>query len=144
MSSKASSSLGVGISSLLVIFIILCLTTFASLSAVSSAADYRLAQKTASVISDYYLAESTGERELARLAQSLKEGSLTPDGLLTLGWTSGGDGVLTRSVPIGSTQALQISVNIGTGSPQVLRWQVENTTLWVPDDELQLWAGPDA
>lgn len=64
MNKKSQNILNIGTSSLLVIFIILCLVTFATLSVVSANADYKLSQTLDSRTKDYYLASNQAERIL--------------------------------------------------------------------------------
>lgn len=69
--SGISFSNGIGSSSLLVIFIILCLVSFATLSIVSANADYRLSNKVLERTTAYYEASNQAERQLAELHQTL-------------------------------------------------------------------------
>ena len=64
--------LGVGTSSILLIFVLLCMITFAVLSLVSSRSDYRLSQKTRST-QDYYEAENKANDILLTIDQCLEE-----------------------------------------------------------------------
>lgn len=50
MKNKHQLPIGIGISSILSIFVILCLLTFAVLSLVSANADYKLVKKTALIL----------------------------------------------------------------------------------------------
>lgn len=65
----------VGISSLLVIFAVLCLTVFALLSVSTVQAQLRLAESTRSAITGYYRADAEAEEILAKLrAGEISEG----------------------------------------------------------------------
>ena len=61
-------SLSLGGATILVIFIVLCLLTFASLSLVSAFSDLSLSEKTAQRTTDYYAAVSQAHQELAQMA----------------------------------------------------------------------------
>lgn len=50
MKNKHQLPIGIGISSILLIFVILCLLTFAVLSLVSANADYKLVKKTVLIL----------------------------------------------------------------------------------------------
>ena len=65
--------LGVGTSSILLIFVLLCMITFAVLSLVSARSDYRLSQKNAEHIQDYYQAENKANEILLTIDQCLEE-----------------------------------------------------------------------
>ena len=67
---KHSFGLSIGSSSILMVFVVLCLTTFATLSLVSANADYKLSRKTADAA--YYALDAAGERMLSDLADLLK------------------------------------------------------------------------
>ena len=62
-----NTGIGVGGTSILAIFVVLCLVTLASLSLVSAQADYGLAKKTAEAAQEYYAADAQAERQLACL-----------------------------------------------------------------------------
>lgn len=65
--------INVGTSSILVVFVILCLTTFAALSLVSADADYRLAERSALASTRYYTADAQAEDVLASLDFILRD-----------------------------------------------------------------------
>ncbi len=69
---KRSFGLSIGSSSILMVFVVLCLTTFATLSLVSANADYKLSRKTADAAAAYYALDTAGERMLSDLADLLK------------------------------------------------------------------------
>lgn len=64
MNKKKTPFFSAGISLILLVFILLCLLTFAVLSLTSANADLRLSKKTAERISEYYAAESAAGRIL--------------------------------------------------------------------------------
>lgn len=67
MNKKSHAVLSIGTSSVLVVFILLSLVTFATLSIVSANADYILTRKTADRVSDYYEANNAAEATLSRI-----------------------------------------------------------------------------
>ncbi len=69
--SGLSFSSGIGSSSLLVIFVILCLVSFATLSIVSANADYKLSKKVLDRTCAYYTAEGQAQAALAALDAEL-------------------------------------------------------------------------
>ena len=56
-----------GVSSLLIIFSVLCLTVFAILSVSTASAGSRLSEKAAQSVTDYYAADSRAEKTIAAL-----------------------------------------------------------------------------
>ena len=65
--------LPIGGPSLLMAFILLCLTVFASISFMSADRDFKLSQKTAETLTQYYAADNKAEEILAEIGTSLKE-----------------------------------------------------------------------
>lgn len=63
----------VGTSSILIIFILLCLVTFATLSVVSARADYILSEKSAATVTAYYTACNQAETCLAGIDGALQK-----------------------------------------------------------------------
>jgi len=72
MKSK-SQNINIGSSSILMIFVILCLICFASLSLVSSTSDYKLSKNLQEKTTAYYNACNKAESSLASIDQSLQE-----------------------------------------------------------------------
>jgi hypothetical protein len=120
-----------GGSSLLVIFAVLCLTIFALLGLATVQADGRLSDKTAQAVTDYYAADTQAETILAQLRQGQ-----VPEGV-----TAEGD-TYTYSVPVGDTQALEVTLTRQSDGSFVIRqWQTRSTTDWVPGEDLGVWLG---
>ena len=70
---KQEFKLNIGTASLLLVFIVLCLVTFATLSIVSSNADYKLSKKVAERTTAYYEACNTAQDNLAALDTTLRK-----------------------------------------------------------------------
>ena len=120
----------VGLSSLLVIFAVLCLTVFTLLSVSTVSAHKRLAQSSRQTIIGYYQADSQAEEILARLRS----------GEVPQGVTREGD-QYTYSCPISDTQTLAVRVEVAGGTYQILRWQAISTEDWEAEDKLPVWDG---
>ncbi|MBE5877496.1 MAG: hypothetical protein E7290_11490 [Lachnospiraceae bacterium] len=73
MSKKPQFKLNIGLSSILLIFVVLCLVSFAVLSLVSANADNKLSQKMLERSSTYYDACNQFEEDCAKLYADLKE-----------------------------------------------------------------------
>jgi len=67
MKKKFSSGMNVGTSSVLIIFVLLCLVCFAALSFLSANSDYNLSKQTAKRTTEYYEANRIAELYLANI-----------------------------------------------------------------------------
>lgn len=122
---------GVGVSSLLTIFAVLCLTVFALLSVSTVQAQTRLAEKSRQATLAHYEAECRAEEVLARL----RAGEM-PEGV-----ENSGEHVYTYSCGLSDTQTLAVWVAVTDSDYEILRWQVVSTTQWQADDRIPVWKG---
>lgn len=120
----------VGISSLLVIFAVLCLTIFCLLSVSTVSADIQLAQKSRTAIQNYYQADCQAEAVLAKL----RAGQIPP------GVTVNGS-QYSYLCKVSDTQGLSVAVILDGTSYTIIRWQVISTVDWQASDKLPVWAG---
>lgn len=140
----------VGSSLLLVIFLLLCLITFATLSFSSAQSDESFSQRIAQRKTDYYEACNQAELLLKQI-----------DGILTA-WEdledldfdvidsidaditySPEEATISYQVPINDKQALAVVLGLdGEGSYQIEKWQTITTQQWESDDTLQLMPIP--
>lgn len=120
----------VGISSLIVIFAVLCLTVFALLSVSTVQAAQRLAQESDEAILGYYEADAAAEQILAQLRA----------GKSVQGVQQEGD-VYSYSCPISDTQSLAVQVKIQGAAYEILHWQVVSRGQWEADNDLPVWDG---
>lgn len=119
---------GIGSSSILVIFVILCLVSFATLSIVSANADYKLSTKILDRTTAYYAAVNQAESNLANFDQTLQKVYAESDSeesyFATVGKTK------SFMIPISDLQSLEVEVVIlyptSEDSPfyKVQTWQV--------------------
>ncbi|MEA5002671.1 MAG: hypothetical protein VB081_04150 [Christensenella sp.] len=79
--------IGIGGISILAVFVVLCLTTLATLSFTTAQADLRLAEKTAQAQQQYYAADTQAERMLAEILTDIKGNSGYEDELVKKGYT---------------------------------------------------------
>ena len=77
--SKFSANPGTGISSILMIFVVLCITTFGVLSFVSARADLKLTEANVQTVQTYYSAEEDAQEVLARLDALLQRAQALPE-----------------------------------------------------------------
>lgn len=116
----------VGLSSLLVIFAVLCLTVFSLLSLSSVRAYDRLAEKSRQATLDYYAADCCAEELLARLRAG--DTDMTAQ-----------DGVYRYSCALSDTQILTVAVEVQGAHYKILQWQTQSITDWQPDEKLYVW-----
>ena len=123
----------VGGSSLLVIFAVLCLTTFALLGLSTVQADQRLSQASADAVFDYYQADLQAEQILAHLRSGDVPQSVCAEG-----------SVYSYTCPVSETKQLNVVVEEHSGTWSVLSWQVVSLLEWETDESLGVWDGtPD-
>lgn len=120
----------IGVSSLLVIFSVLCLTVFALLSVSTVRADQRLHENTAQAVAGYYQADCEAEEILARLRSGEQ-----PVEVREL------NGVYAYTCPISATQTLVVEVQVDGVDYNILRWQAVSTADWQASDQLPVWQG---
>ena len=120
----------VGVSSLLVIFAVLCLTVFALLSASTVRADRTLSEKSAAAVENYYRADCAAEQTLARLRAGER-----PEGVKEI------NGIYCYTHPISDTQTLVVEVKVEGTDYDILRWQTVSTADWQASDQLPVWSG---
>ena len=70
---KSAFGVNVGSSSLLLIFVVLCLVSFAALSIVSSNADYKLGQKVMERTKRYYEVSNQAQEAIAGIDEALQD-----------------------------------------------------------------------
>lgn len=128
---KISLGLNIGSSSILLIFVLLCLISFATLSIISAKADSKLSHKVLERTSAYYNACNEAEKALAGVDNTLAEifaSSKNSDEYFnTVGHSK------SYSISISDLQTLQVNIEIlypeaeGDTFYSVTSWQVLNT-----------------
>lgn len=152
---------GVGLSSLFMMFVILCLTAFGILSFSAAKSDWDLTQKHVQSVQAYYAADSKAQQVLsgidARLYRLLQEnpavnetelarhlnGTVIEDVSLSLTEDSSGSKI-AFSVPAGSVQEIQVEIQPITGPERyrVLSYRLAASNEWNGADQpLELWQG---
>lgn len=121
---------GVGISSLLVIFAVLCLTVFAILAVSTVQAQLRLAESTHRAVTGYYSADCRAESILAQLRAGEHPENVEKNG-----------DIYTYACKISETQVLAVCVKVSGMEYSVLQWQAISVADWNADDNLPVWDG---
>lgn len=149
---QQSTFINIGSSSLLMVFLVLCLTTFAILSLSSAQSDYSFSKKFAEHKTEYYEASSRAEMILGEIDQLLAENSdqvtARLDGKeidnISLSCTGAdGETVISYQVPSGEKQALNVVLLVTNDSEhenyyKIQAWQLISTEEWNGDNSLNL------
>ena len=139
---RKSYGVNIGSSSILLIFVILCLVSFAVLSIVSAQTDYKLSCKLAERTTKYYEANNEVEAYLRDLQASLDKiykDSATADDYFAL---AGHD--TTFSIQLSEQQMLNVHLTIlypgdGKGYYEINTWKVETQDTLELDDTLPVF-----
>lgn len=128
---KKGFSINMGTSSVLYIFIILALVSFAVLALVSSNTDYRLSKSVADNTKSYYEACNQIEEQLAQADASFK--ALYDTGISRVGYYEQVGKHLSLACPVSDLQSLCVEVDIlypeneGEGFYEITSWTVITT-----------------
>ena len=140
MNKQQKAGLGVGGSSLLMVFIIVCLTTFATLSLVSASADDKLSIKTAEAVSAYYDADGRAVERVQTIDVLLSSGQAEQIRARDLAEEM--DGGYTFTETMNDRQTLQVALTVQNGRCVITSWRVVNTGQWSGDEQLlNIWDG---
>lgn len=142
MSNQKESTfhINIGFSSILLIFVVLCLVAFATLSIVSANADAKLSNKVAERSQAYYEAHNQAEINIAMLDKTLVEAyaqaANEEEYFSTVGHSA------SYVIPISDMQELSVNLNIlypqnsGDAFYEVTSWQVITTSEVVYDNNM--------
>lgn len=150
MAGKRLSGINAGLSSIVMVFAVLCLTIFAVLSMVTAKSEKRLVEKSASSVENYYTADSACETILGQIYEAWKECS-SPEDLKTK--LSGIDNMpedlymtiekgrlyISYSQKADENQCLQVGLAADTQDFQIKAWQLARTGEWNIDEHIHVW-----
>ena len=113
----------IGGSSILMIFVLLCITTFATLAMVSASASFRLAVQVAQAADDYFAAQSRAEEKLAEISRLIREtgGANFYSQLSEIG-AAYQNGAITYSVSVSESMRLDVRLHVVEASLLVYSW----------------------
>lgn len=141
----------IGSSSLILIFIVMCLVTFGMLSLTSAKSDLSLANRNADAVTEYYRADTEGEAFYRMVAEEVKTACANAAGheerLALLEEALGEyyrDGAAVTEVAMERAQALHIELEPdldGEGLVRVAKWNVIQTEDYEIDDSMPVWGG---
>ena len=140
---KRGLPLNVGTSSVLFIFVILCLVSFAILSLSSAMSDYKLSNRVKENSQAYYDACNTAEEQLASFDKTLKD--LYATGISRSGYYESVGKVKTFAVPVTDIQTLEVEIRIlypeksGESFYDITSWRTDTTGELDYDDTLPVF-----
>lgn len=123
--------LQIGTSFMLLIFVILCMVTFAVLSLSSSMKDYEYSMKNAERTTEYYEACNQAEEKLAQIDEDLKNNVVS-------------DEIIKFAVPVNESESLQVILET---HPQqfprysIITWKQVSDHEWSGDQSLPVLGG---
>ncbi len=164
---KQAPFVNIGSSLLLVIFLVLCLVTFATLSLSSARSDYSFSSRAAQRRTDYYQACNVAEDALAQIDAILVKAAGSSDG--SGNWTKNldftqidgaefdavgleivydpEDATLSYQIPVNEKQALEVGLvftpDRDEGYYEIEKWQLVNTGTREDSQPLQLMPMPE-
>lgn len=151
----AKYKVNIGLTSLILIFIILCLATFSLLSLSSARGDQSLAVRSAQAVTEYYRADAQGGKWLKQADAILQKetiGVMSQDEIKTLAGNVALElgcnvdektGYISTDISMERGQALHIDLAL-TGNEnryEVKSWYVYDSGNYEIDDSMPVWGG---
>lgn len=147
--------INIGTSSLILIFIILCLAVFGLLSLTSAKSDLSLAKRYAESVKGYYEADNKGQEFLQEMDGKLKEiyDKYSPEkpeelekalGEAVKPYYDQETGIIKTDIPMDKGQALHIELKVvfdREARYQIEAWKIINTEDYEIDDSMPVWTG---
>ncbi len=129
----------IGSSTLILIFIVLCLVTFSVLSLGNAKREDALSKRSAASVQEYYRADAAGEAFLQMADQALRKGnreSLAP-------YLQSKTGTYATDVSMDAGQALRVELALDweKSTCQVLSWKVYHEQDYEIDQSVPVWDG---
>ena len=142
--------INIGTASIILIFIILCLSVFALLGLSDARGAQVFAKRRADSVSAFYQTDALGQAYIGQVAAALKDGStaseaatqalsILPEGSLS---SEGEEGQLICEIPMSAGQALHIELDGNDAS--VNAYYVYNSVDYAIDNHLPVWTGDES
>jgi hypothetical protein len=141
---RSAKGIHVGSASIVMIFAVLCLTVFSTLSFVTAHQESKLAEKAALALQQYYQADWNCETRYEDIARQLQDG-VAPEQLQALDVElEQVDGIyyLRYAEPIDENQQLQVCLAVlPEGRLETKQWKVVAVQDWNYDETIEVWDG---
>lgn len=143
----------IGASSLILIFIVLCLATFGLLSLSSAKSDWVLAKRNAAAVSGFYQADAKGEEFVqmvdSTIIETFSQRTETDSCQLLLKdrlkeFYDVETGIIRTDIPMERGQALHIELGLSCDEAvryEILEWRVYNQEDYEIDNSMPVWTG---
>ena len=153
MAEKSSrNKVSIGASSLILIFIVLCMATFGLLSLSSAQGDLKLARRNADAVKGYYEADNKGQQWLKDvdgvLLEEMGKGQDSAQCSLEIKDRLGDlydreTGLISTDIPMDRGRSLRIELVLMCGEKryEVKSWYVYNSEEYEIDTSMPVWGG---
>lgn len=153
MAEKSSrNKVSIGASSLILIFIVLCMATFGLLSLSSAQGDLKLARRNADAVKGYYEADNKGQQWLKDvdgvLMEEMGKGQDSAQCSLEIKDRLGDlydreTGLISTDIPMDRGRSLRIELVLVCGEKryEVKSWYVYNSEEYEIDTSMPVWGG---
>lgn len=141
---KRSAGLHVGSASIIMIFAVLCLTVFSTLSYMTAAQEQNLAQKSALAMEQYYVADWRCEETYEQIEKLLASGASAGEieKALDVQITQQGSALCMKyAEAIDDRQELRVQLISENGKLRTTEWRVAATAQQIYNDEITVWDG---
>ena len=149
---NSRNKVNIGVSSLILIFIVLCMATFGLLSLSSAQGDLMLASRNAEAVTGYYEADNKGQQWLKEVDQVLMEemgkGRDSTQCSLEIKDRLGElydreSGLITTDIPMDRGQSLHIELVLMCGEKryEIKSWYVYSSEEYEIDNSMPVWDG---
>lgn len=149
---SSRNKVNIGASSLILIFIVLCMATFGLLSLSSAQGDLKLAERNAEAVQGYYDADRKGQQWLREVDQVLMEemqgGKDSTQCSLDIKDRLGDlydreSGLIATDIPMDRGQSLRIELILMCGEMryEVKSWYVYQSDEYEIDNSMPVWGG---
>lgn len=134
---------GLGSTSLIMIFAVLCLTIFALLTLSTARANQALAEKNAEFSKEYYEADSRAVRIVAQIQEYAQTGEIpqTIDEIAIRQQETEDGKTVTYCCPVNESQALSVELALECSDFTVVSWKLAQTAEWEADGSFSVWDG---
>ena len=149
---RSRNKVSIGASSLILIFIVVCMATFGLLSLSSAQGDLKLARRNADAVKGYYEADNKGQQWLKGVDEVLKEemgkGQDSTQCSLEIKDRLGDlydreTGLISTDIPMDRGRSLRIELVLMCGEKryEVKSWYVYNSEEYEIDTSMPVWGG---
>lgn len=141
MKNNVKMGISIGGPTIIMIFVVLCMTTLGTLSLVTANADYKLTQKTVDSTAAYYAADNQGELFLSQVDAIANQASAVellgkiPE--TTAIKNSDGSLFITHIIKVSDAQKLLIEISASSAADErytINTWKVVNKDYWRYED----------